>query len=107
MERKKVKRKSFADWVYECLRRVPRGRVISHQDLAKAVGSPGAARAVGNALKANPDVPGTPCHRVVCSDGTIGGYQKGLNKKVALLRADGVKVEHKKNINFYKIKIEL
>jgi len=83
---------TFTDRVYELCRRVPAGRVTTYADLAAAAGSPGAARAVGNAMRNNPDVPATPCHRVVASDGRLHGYLSGLDRKAALLRAEGVDV---------------
>ncbi|MEM6334266.1 MAG: MGMT family protein [Planctomycetota bacterium] len=83
---------SFTDRVYELCRQIPKGRVASYADLAAAAGSPGAARAVGNAMRTNPDVPRTPCHRVVASDGRLHGYLGGLDKKAKLLRSEGVEV---------------
>ncbi|MEO0965840.1 MAG: MGMT family protein [Planctomycetota bacterium] len=82
----------FTHRVYELCRQVPAGRVTTYADLAAAAGSPGAARAVGNAMRNNPDVPKTPCHRVVASDGRLHGYLGGLEKKARLLRAEGVEV---------------
>ncbi len=83
---------SFNDKVYVAMRRIPRGKVSTYKALAKAAGHPKAARAVGNACNANPDAPRTPCHRVIASDGSLGGYAHGLKKKVALLKAEGVEV---------------
>ena len=81
---------SFAEKVYVAMRRIPRGKVTTYKALAKAVGHPKAARAVGNACNRNPDAPRTPCHRVIASDGSLGGYAHGLKKKVALLKREGV-----------------
>ncbi|MEM6756949.1 MAG: MGMT family protein [Planctomycetota bacterium] len=82
----------FTQRVYELCRQVPAGRVTTYADLAAAAGSPGAARAVGNAMRNNPDVPKTPCHRVVASNGRLHGYLGGLEKKARLLREEGVEV---------------
>lgn len=84
----------FAERVYGMLMRVPPGRVISYRDLARAVGR-GSARAVGQALRRNPDAPRIPCHRVIRADGRIGGFQGGtdgepVRKKIALLADEGV-----------------
>jgi methylated-DNA-[protein]-cysteine S-methyltransferase len=68
---------------------VPRGAVISYQALGAAAGSPSAARAVGNAMHNNPVPVYVPCHRVIASDGGIGGYGGGLPRKLQLLRAEG------------------
>lgn len=74
------------------LRRIPRGKVATYADLARVVGRPRAARAVGNACNANPHAPVVPCHRVVRADGSIGGYAKGTKKKIARLTREGVAV---------------
>ena len=71
---------------------IPRGRVTTYKSLAKVVGNPRAARAAGNACNANPDAPRTPCHRVIASDGSLGGYAHGLKRKAALLKAEGVEI---------------
>ncbi len=68
---------------------VPRGAVISYQALGAAIGSPNAARAIGNAMHNNPVPVYVPCHRVIASDGGIGGYGGGLPRKLQLLRAEG------------------
>lgn len=81
----------FAKKVYEIVKKIPRGRVVTYQDIAKGTGFPRAARAVGNALNKNrsKDV---PCHRVVCSSGLVGGFIKGSGEKIRLLRQEGVKI---------------
>ncbi len=71
-------------------RRIPRGRVRSYGVIARAVGRPGAARAVGRALARNPFPLVIPCHRAVRSDGTLGGFQGGLVLKRALLELEGI-----------------
>lgn len=80
---------AFYRTVWEHLRRLPRGRTISYGELARAVGRPGAARAVGRAMACNPIPPIVPCHRVVASDGRLGGYGGGLDMKAHLLRMEG------------------
>lgn len=69
---------------------VPYGTVVGYQDLANRVGEPGAARAVGTAMGSNPLPVVVPCHRVVESDGGIGGFGGGLETKRALLALEGV-----------------
>ncbi|KPJ85013.1 hypothetical protein AMJ57_04750 [Parcubacteria bacterium SG8_24] len=78
---------SFAGRVYEVVRRIPRGSVMTYRQVAEAVGSPRAARAVGSALRKNRD-PRVPCHRVVRADGP-GGYNRGPEVKLELLRREG------------------
>ncbi len=87
-----MKNAPFSEKVYASMRRIPRGKVSTYKALAKAAGHPKAARAVGNACNANPDAPRTPCHRVIASDGSLGGYAHGLKKKVALLEVEGVEI---------------
>ena len=69
---------------------VPYGAVVGYQDLADRVGEPDAARAVGSAMGANPLPVVVPCHRVVESDGGIGGFGGGLETKRKLLALEGV-----------------
>lgn len=64
--------------------KIPRGKTLTYGEVAKLAGSPRAYRAVGNILSKNFD-PAIPCHRVVRSDGKIGGYNRGRKKKAALL----------------------
>lgn len=74
------------------LKSIPAGSVITYGDLARAAGRPGGARAVGQALAANPLPLALPCHRVVASDGGLGGFSSrgGVKDKAALLRMEGV-----------------
>ena len=78
---------AFEQRVYNIIRRIPRGQTRSYGWVARQLGKPGAARAVGLALKRNPFAPRVPCHRVVRSDGSLGGYSArgGLRRKRDLL----------------------
>ena len=80
---------SFHRQVLETLRQVPRGTVVSYGELARRVGKPGAARAVGRAMGTNPLPILYPCHRVVAQDGSLGGFGGGLPMKRALLELEG------------------
>ena len=80
---------SFQKKVLGKLQTVPRGAVISYAGLGAALGSTSSARAVGNALHNNPVPIYVPCHRVVSSDGRIGGYGGGAARKLQLLRSEG------------------
>lgn len=71
------------------LQQVPRGAVVSYQALGAAAGAPKGARAVGNALHNNPVPIYLPCHRVIASDGGLGGYGGGIARKLKLLRSEG------------------
>jgi len=81
----------FKEKVFEVVKRIPRGEVITYKEVARSVGRPGAARAVGNALNKNKN-PKIPCHRVIRSDGKIGGYNRGQKLKITLLKKEGVKL---------------
>ena len=83
---------SFERLVYEKTREIPRGRVATYCEIARAIDRPGAARAVGNALNRNPHPITVPCHRVIRSDMHIGGYAKGADAKKELLITEGVEI---------------
>ncbi len=82
----------FRRRVWTALRTIPVGATWSYQDLADAIGSPAATRAVGSANGANPTWLVVPCHRVIRADGTLGGYGGGLERKAWLLEHEGVAV---------------
>ena len=79
--------KSFKEKVYEIVRKIPRGKVLTYKEVARRAGNPKAYRAVGNALNQNKD-PRIPCHRVIRSDGKIGGYRDGLTAKIRILKRE-------------------
>ena len=88
---------SFEQSVYDAISRIPRGCVSTYALVARAVGC-GAAQAVGQALRRNPDAPRVPCHRVIASDLTLGGFcgRRGgaaLRDKRALLAREGVQFD--------------
>jgi AraC family transcriptional regulator of adaptative response/methylated-DNA-[protein]-cysteine methyltransferase len=76
---------AFRARVWQALRAIPRGETRSYSEIAREVGAPKAARAVGNACKSNPVAGIIPCHRVVREDGSLGGYLSGVARKRALL----------------------
>ena len=79
-------------WTY--LRKIPRGRVKTYSQVAKAIGKPLAARAVANAIGKNPYATKIPCHRVIRSDGSLGGYsgKGGVKLKRFLLKKEGIRL---------------
>lgn len=79
---------AFKDRVLGVVKAIPRGSILSYVEVASQAGSPGAARAVGSIMKANYD-PLVPCHRVIRSDGKLGEYNRGAEKKVELLQREG------------------
>ena len=79
-------------WAY--LRKIPRGRVKTYSQVAKAIRKPLAIRAVANAIGKNPYATKIPCHRVIRSDGSLGGYsgKGGIKTKRFLLKKEGIKI---------------
>ena len=83
---------SFQLKVWAYLKKIPRGTVVTYSAVAKGVGKPLAVRAVANAIGKNPYAPEIPCHRVIRSDGSLGGYsgKGGLKTKKFLLKKEGI-----------------
>ena len=80
----------FQKAVYRYVATIPRGQTRTYAQVAAAIGRPRAVRAVGNALNKNPFAPAVPCHRVVRTDGTLGGFASGQARKKTLLKREGV-----------------
>jgi O-6-methylguanine DNA methyltransferase len=76
---------SFKEKVLKISAQIPKGKVLTYKKLAELAGKPRAYRAVGNILNKNFD-PKIPCHRVIRSDGKIGGYNRGAQNKIRLLK---------------------
>lgn len=81
----------FRDAVLAVVSKIPRGSVLTYKEVARRAGSPRAYRAVGNILTKNFN-PRIPCHRVVRSNGTAGGYNRGRRVKVIRLQREGVRL---------------
>ena len=84
--------KDFSKKVYAVVKKIPKGKVMTYKQVAKAAGNERAFRTVGNILHNNPDLKNIPCHRVVRSDGKVGGYRYGTRKKMALLKKEGASI---------------
>ncbi len=82
---------SFQERIFKIVRKIPKGKVLTYKEAAKLAGKPRAWRAVGNILAKNQD-PKIPCHRVIRSDGKIGGYRKGTKNKIVFLKKEGIKI---------------
>ena len=100
--------KTFNENIYEKLKEVPIGKVVTYKELARSIGS-NAYRTVGTAMKNNKNAPVIPCHRVIKSNGEIGGFcgeisGKKIQEKINLLKKEGVKVINNKidSKYFYK-----
>ncbi len=79
--------KTFKEKVKDVVKKIPKGKTMTYSEVAEKAGSPKAFRAVGNILNKNYDS-SIPCHRVILSDGSIGGYNRGTKKKEELLKKE-------------------
>ena len=88
----KISGTKFQLKVWEYLKKIPRGSVKTYSQVAKGIGKPLAVRAVANAIAKNPYPPKIPCHRVIRSDGTLGGYsgKGGIKTKKLLQKKEGI-----------------
>ena len=83
------------------VKQVPKGKVTTYGEIAREItGSVRAVRAVAQAVAKNPYPVVVPCHRVVRSDGDVGGYSLGVDKKIKLLSEEGVEIKGRKVLNF-------
>jgi O-6-methylguanine DNA methyltransferase len=80
--------KSFTEKVYDVVRRIPEGKTLTYKQVAEKVGSPKSFRAVGNVLNKNYNFE-IPCHRVIRTDGKLGGYNRGIKAKKIILKNEG------------------
>ena len=81
---KKTPDTDFARHVFSIVAKIPKGKTLTYKEVALIAGRPGAYRAVGNILSTNWN-PNIPCHRVIRSDGTMGGYNRGIKRKKEIL----------------------
>lgn len=97
---------SFYESCYKILKKVPKGKVTTYKEIARALNSK-AYRAVGTAMNKNPYAPQVPCHRVINADGNLGGFASGLKNKIKLLKSEGIEIKNNKidlKKYFYKLK---
>ena len=87
-----LKGTKFQVRVWKYLLKIPKGKVKTYKQIAAAIKKPNSARAVGNAIGKNPYAPRIPCHRVIRSNGKLGGYsgKGGIKKKSKLLKKEGI-----------------
>lgn len=85
----KIQKTNFAEKVYEVVRKIPKGKFMTYKEVAIKIGNPHAVRAVGTVLSKNYN-PNIPCHRVIRSDGKMGGYNRGgVMTKLEILKREG------------------
>ena len=92
---------SFYERTWKLIKKIPKGRVTTYKHLARAMNTK-AYRAVGNACHNNSSSK-VPCHRVICSDSTVGGFRGGVRKKINMLRKEGIEIRDGKIVNFEKV----
>jgi methylated-DNA-[protein]-cysteine S-methyltransferase len=90
-----INKKSFNERCYAVLVKVPHGKVTTYKAIAKKLHSK-AYRAVGNAMNKNPYSPKVPCHRVIKSNGEVGGFASGTKKKIEMLRKEGIEIKNER-----------
>lgn len=88
-------KKTFNERCYNILLKVPKGKVTTYKEIAIKLNSK-AYRAVGNAMNKNPYSPKVPCHRVVKSNGEVGGFASGTRKKIEMLKKEGIEIKNNK-----------
>ncbi|GFN41684.1 MAG: methylated-DNA--protein-cysteine methyltransferase [Marine Group I thaumarchaeote] len=88
--------------VYKKLIQVPKGQITTYGELAKAVGLKNGQRAIGRIMNKNPYPAIVPCHRVVNSNGKIGGYAYGIDVKTNMLTKEGIEIQNGKILDFEK-----
>ena len=93
---------NFNERCYKLLSKIPKGRNTTYKEIAKAVDTK-AYRAVGKAMAKNPNVIDVPCHRVIKSDGSIGGYALGIDKKISLLKKEGITIKKGRVVDYEEI----
>lgn len=81
--------KTFRQRVLDIVAAIPKGKVMTYSEVARKAGNARASRAVGMVMSKNYD-PSVPCHRVIRKDGGMGGYNRGLKNKIAILKKEGV-----------------
>ena len=87
----------FRNKVLDIVKKIPKGKILTYKKVSELAGFPRAWRAVGNVLSKNRNLK-IPCHRVIRSDGRVGGFALGIKKKIALLKREGLKVNGQKVI---------
>ena len=92
---------NFNQKCYELLSQIPKGKISTYKQIANILNTK-AYRAVGNAMAKIPNPIIVPCHRVIKSDGHIGGYALGIKKKISLLKNEGVIIKKGEIIDFEK-----
>jgi len=94
---------NITEYTYFLVRQIPPGRISTYGAVAKALGNPGYARAVGKYMNKNPDADTMPCFKIVSSDGSLGGFGLGIDDKIRRLEKDGIRVKDGRIVDFEKV----
>ena len=92
---------NFSKQCYELLPQIPKGKISTYKQIANILNTK-AYRAVGNAMANNPNPIIVPCHRIIKSDGFVGGYALGVKQKISLLEKEGIAIKEGKIVDFEK-----
>ena len=92
---------NFSKQCYELLSQIPKGKISTYKQIANILNTK-AYRAVGNAMANNPNPIIVPCHRIIKSDGFVGGYALGVKQKISLLEKEGIAIKEGKIVDFEK-----
>ena len=92
---------NFSKQCYELLSQIPKGKISTYKQIANILNTK-AYRAVGNAMANNPNPIIVPCHRIIKSDGFVGGYALGVKQKISLLEKEGISIKEGKIVDFEK-----
>ena len=87
--------------VYNLTKQIPRGKISTYKEIAKSLGNKNLVRVVGYILSKNTDRINIPCHRVIRSNGEIGGYtsKNGTREKIEILKSEGIKIRDKRVVD--------
>ncbi len=102
-----MKKGNFTQQVYQLVRKIPQGRVMTYGQIAFLAGQPKAARVVGNILHQNPDPKDIPCHRVVSKNGEVGRNYRfgGWKEQKRKLKKEGIEFKDERHVNLEKFLI--
>jgi methylated-DNA-[protein]-cysteine S-methyltransferase len=95
----------FKNKVFSVCKKIPKGKITTYKEIAIDIKNNNSSRAIGNALNKNTNLIKIPCHRVIRSNGEIGGYAKGQKEKIKLLKSEGIEIKNNKiNLEKYLFK---
>ena len=94
---------NLCEYTYYLVKQIPKGRVSTYGAVARALGDKKHARAIGKYMNKNPNPDTMPCFKIVKSDGSLGGFGRGIEDKIRRLNKDGIEVKDNKIVNFKEV----